>query len=81
MSKSMPSEISPIIFFRREIDDEQGLLAFNLFRLLALPFDAGENRSHEVAEINRQPDELFRAVYVFDAFNRADADVYPLQHV
>src|SRR6187549_117706 len=60
---------------RRKIDDEQRLLAFDLADVGTFVFEAGENRTRVIAEIDAQTREFLRGGYVLDPSDGANADV------
>jgi hypothetical protein len=65
---------------RRQIDNEQGLPAFDLVRVLSLLFEPGENRPPMIAEVDCQADESSRLRNVLDRDDGPDANVELLEY-
>ena len=81
MSNNIPSETCPIIFFGGRLTTEQSLFALDLFQIIALLFQTGQDSSFMVAEIDREFDQLVGARHVFHSIDRADSHINLIERV
>jgi hypothetical protein len=78
-SSSIPSEVKPCHSSGLEVDDEEGLAADELLKVLPLSLHTRQDRARVVAEVNGEAYELARPRDVLDGENRPDPDVELLQ--
>jgi len=64
---------------RFEVDDEQCLLADEFSGIRAFFFQTGEDAARVIAEVDGEANKFGGGADVFDAFDRADADVERLE--